>query len=82
MPLVKKLEITIKDFLPQEGDMCVITQNGRTIAVVTRRLYRKLRDYASEKNLPVVAAFIELRDHVHEDYTATAAGEEDASASE
>ena len=65
MLLVDELNITLRDFLPEHGDMCVITEGGRTSAIVSRRLYRKLRDYADAQNMTVAAALARLRDQVH-----------------
>jgi predicted DNA-binding ribbon-helix-helix protein len=61
------MNITLKDFLPEHGDMCLITQGGRTSAIVGRRFYRKLRDYADAHNMTVAAALARLRNEVHGD---------------
>jgi len=65
VPLVDEMNITLKDFLPEHGDMCVIMQGGRTSAIVSRHLYRELRDYADSHNMTVAAALARLRNEVH-----------------
>jgi hypothetical protein len=65
MSLVEELGVSLKDFLPQEGAH-IIHHEGCPAALVSNRLYRRLKDYASSNQVPLAAVVAQPRRDVHE----------------
>ena len=72
MSLLKELEVTLKDFLPELSDGMVITDPRRGTAVaVSGRLYSRLKAYADQHQFSLQAVVERLRAEVHKDPIAT-----------
>jgi predicted DNA-binding ribbon-helix-helix protein len=65
MSLVNQFEITLKDFLPARHTGIIIKGGRRTTTVLSNRLYRSLRAYAYDDQLPLTSVIEQLRDEIH-----------------
>lgn len=64
MSLVEELSVSLKDFLPPARSH-LINHDGLPVAVVSERLYQKLKDYAEKNKMPIRAVIDKLRGEIH-----------------
>jgi len=64
MSLVVELGLSLKDFLPH-ARAHLINQDGRPAAVVSDRLYQKLKDHADKNRISITDAIERLRAEIH-----------------
>ena len=67
MSLVNQLEITLKDFWPDPSNgIIIIFPNRGTSVTVSKRLNRRLSDYAWENKVPLHSVIEQLRAEIQQ----------------
>jgi hypothetical protein len=64
MSLVEELGVSLKDFLPQTSAH-LMSYDGLPVAVVSTRLYQRLKEYAEAHHMPLKLLLQRLRDEIH-----------------
>jgi len=64
MSLVEELGISLKDFLPPARSH-LINHDGLPVAVVSERLYQKLKDYGEKNKVTIRSVIDKLRAEIY-----------------
>jgi hypothetical protein len=65
MPLIDELEISMKDLMPTERPVRLINDPRGPVAIISARLFSRLRDYADSHHTPLSHVVEQLRDEIH-----------------
>jgi hypothetical protein len=65
MPLMDELQISLKDLMAAERPVRLIADRRGPVAIISDRLFARLRNYADSHHTPMSSVVEQLRDEIH-----------------